>query len=150
MLPLTHVLSPNAGAVAGEVIDGEAIIIDLSTGVYYSMDGVGGSIWALIEAERSLGEIVAAIVARYEAPPERVHTDVQELVAELVREQLVLVSERESPSREDQEPAPERKLAYDTPRLNTYRDMGDLLALDPPVPGLQDIPWKTSAEKPLE
>lgn len=26
--------------------------------------------------------------------------------------------------------------------LNIYRDMGDHLALDPPVPGLGDTPWK--------
>ena len=27
-------------------------------------------------------------------------------------------------------------------RMNIYRDMGDLLALDPPTPGLGDTPWK--------
>jgi hypothetical protein len=27
------------------------------------------------------------------------------------------------------------------PALNVYRDMSDLMALDPPVPGLAPIPW---------
>ena len=31
----------NTEEVAAKVIDGEAIIINLTTGVYYSMDGVG-------------------------------------------------------------------------------------------------------------
>ena len=33
------------------------------------------------------------------------------------------------------------KLPYESPSLNSYRDMSDLLALDPPMPGLQQIPW---------
>jgi hypothetical protein len=33
------------------------------------------------------------------------------------------------------------KLRYGSPELHIYRDMGDLLALDPPVPGLEPIPW---------
>jgi hypothetical protein len=142
MLPLNRALSPNAAAVAGEVIDGEAIIIDLSTGVYYSMGGVGGRIWGLIEAGHSLEEIVAAIVAGHDVDAERARVEAEQLVAHLARENLVLVAEHESPRREPREPAPQQKLAYETPTLNTYRDMGDLLALDPPAPGLQDIPWK--------
>ena len=42
---------------------------------------------------------------------------------------------------EQQEKAP-----YEIPKLNIYRDMGDLLALDPPVPGLGDTPWKDPDE----
>ena len=45
--------------VASELIDGEAIIIDLSTGMYFSLDRVGGRIWALLANQTSLGEIRA-------------------------------------------------------------------------------------------
>ena len=37
-------------------------------------------------------------------------------------------------------PPSQDRLVYEPPQLNIYRDMGDLLALDPPVPGLGD-PW---------
>ena len=33
------------------------------------------------------------------------------------------------------------RLPYDAPMLTTYRDMADLLALDPPMPRLEDIVW---------
>jgi len=36
----------------------------------------------------------------------------------------------------------QQKLPYEMPVLNIYRDMGDRLVLDPPIPGLQDIAWK--------
>jgi hypothetical protein len=41
----------------------------------------------------------------------------------------------------------EQKSAYEPPKLNAYRDMGDLLALDPPMPGLEDIPWEGAEDK---
>ena len=141
MLNPTDRLAPNAEEVAGEVIDGEAIIISLTTGVYFSMDRVGGLIWSLIEARRSLQDIVATIVARHEVTSDEARTDVQRVVSELLEHRLVVVS-NEAPRPMDPESTPEQRLPYDAPRLNVYRDMGDLLALDPPAPGLKDIPWK--------
>jgi hypothetical protein len=38
------------------------------------------------------------------------------------------------------------KVPYEISKLNTYRDMKDLLTLDPPVPGLGDTLWKDSDE----
>lgn len=32
----------------------------------------------------------------------------------------------------------QEKVPYEIPKINIYRDLGDLLALDPPVPGLGD------------
>ncbi len=34
------------------------------------------------------------------------------------------------------------RLPYTAPTLEIFRDMQDLLALDPPMAGLSDIPWK--------
>jgi coenzyme PQQ synthesis protein D (PqqD) len=148
MLTLRHCLAPNADEVAGEVIDGEAIIINLATGVYYSMDRVGGLIWGLIEARHSLLDIVTTIVARYDVSRERAEADVQRVASELLEQKLVVVSDAEPSPRRDQEGALPN-LSYETPGLTAYRDMGDLLALDPPAPGLRNIPWKATREGPL-
>jgi len=148
MLNLSDDLAPNSNEVAGEVIDGEAIIINLASGVYYSMDRVGGLMWALIEARQSLGEIATAIVAHYDVSLERAEADIRRVASELIEHGLVVVSDGKTAGRADREPVPERKLDYQTPELHVYRDMGDLLALDPPAPGLKDIPWKASAGDP--
>jgi Coenzyme PQQ synthesis protein D (PqqD) len=141
-LPSNQALSPNPQGVAAEVLDNEAIMINLATGIYYSMDGVGGSIWKLIEAGHTLEGIVAATAARYDAAPEHVAQDVRRVAEELVREGLITVSDHEPPGVADQEHTGLQKLPYRSPELKTYRDMGDLLALDPHVPGTADIPWK--------
>ena len=41
MLMLKHRMQPNKEEVAAKVMDGEAILINLSNGIYYSMDKVG-------------------------------------------------------------------------------------------------------------
>ena len=45
MLSLQSCLRPNEEEVAAKVMDGEAILINLSSGIYYSMDKVGGVLW---------------------------------------------------------------------------------------------------------
>ncbi len=135
-------LAPKSQQVAAKVMDGEAVIINLANGVYYSMDKAGGLIWSMIEQARSLDAIADAVAAAYDVPPVRAREDVEQLAAQLVAEDLVVVAGDEVPA-EGADPAPPpQKLPYETPKLNVYRDMEDLLALDPPMPGLQETPWK--------
>lgn len=141
MLTLDKLLIPNKAKVAAKVMDGEAIFIDLSNGTYYSTDGVGGFVWSLIEQEYDLDAIIAEVIAHYHVSSEQAMKDVERLAAKLIEEQLVKVVDKHKPvSKSTDRPA--KKSIYKTPELNTYRDMEDLLALDPPMPDLTDIPWE--------
>jgi hypothetical protein len=142
MLNPHHCFQPREEEVAAKVIDDEAIIINLANGIYYSMDKVGGLIWEMIEGKHSLEEMVAATIARYDVSREQAQADVEQLVHELLQENLVIASEDGAAVLEKRQAEPQEKLPYEIPKLNIYRDMGDLLALDPPVPGLADTPWK--------
>ena len=136
-------LCPNRDEVAAKVMDGEAIMINVSNGTYYSMDGVGGLIWDLVDGERTLADIASAISAHYEANPEQVWSDLQRLTAELLEEDLIRVSEAAvGPGGDDAIAKPDSRQPYASPVLNVYRDMADLLALDPPMPGLGVSTWK--------
>ena len=147
MLSLQSRLRPNEAEVAAKVLDGEAIIINLSNGMYYSMDRVGGLIWEMIEGQSTLEETVAEIIARYDVSPQQAQADVQRVADELVQEKLVIVSDQASSARRTREIQGQPRLPYESPRLNIYRDMGDLLALDPPMPSLEEIPWKESGQE---
>jgi len=142
MLMFDNRLQPRDQEVAAKVIDGEAILINLANGVYYSMDKVGALIWQMIEGRHTLGEIVEAVRRNYEVSSDQAEADVQRLAAELLQENLVAIFEDGAWSRVNLDAAPERRVPYEAPNLNIYRDMGDLLALDPPLPGLGDTPWK--------
>jgi len=132
----------NEQEVAAKVIDGEAIIINLANGIYYSMDKVGALIWEMLAGGHSLAEVTTAVLACYDIPQAQAEVDVHKLAAELVQENLLVVSQDAPAFLTGSTPEPPQKLPYEVPQLNIYRDMGDLLALDPPTPGLQDIVWK--------
>ena len=136
-------LEHNESEIAAKLIDGEAILINLSNGTYYSTDKVGGFIWELIKRNYSLSEMVETITEHYDVSAEQAKTDVETLAMELLEEEIVRIGKwerRDEGLMESSFP----KLTYETPKLNTYRDMNDLLALDPPMPNLQDIPWEGS------
>jgi hypothetical protein len=147
MKDLHQRLQPRGEEVAAKVIDGEAIIINLANGVYYSMDKVGGLIWDMVQSGHNLEEIIQGVTERYDVAREKVESDVLELVEEMQRENLVAIAEDGAPAPETRQVAPGEKLPYEAPKLSIYRDMGDLLALDPPTPGLGDTPWKDPGDE---
>jgi Coenzyme PQQ synthesis protein D (PqqD) len=142
MLSLHDRFRPREEEVASKVIDGEAIIINLANGVYYSMDKVGAIVWDLLQSGYTLEEVILAITDDYDVSREEAESNVRQLVEELLQENLIVSSENGVPPPAEKKPKYQEKLAYELPKLNIYRDMGDLLALDPPVPGLGDTPWK--------
>jgi hypothetical protein len=143
MLNLQTRLQPNEKEVASKIMDGEAIMINLSTGVYHSMINVGAVIWELIEKRYSLEEIIKTITEAYDVSLAQAQADVERLAAQLIEEALVSISDGGAPTSTYQSPAPSQRVPYESPRLNTYRDMNDLLALDPPMPKIDDVPWKS-------
>ena len=140
MINLQARYRPRDEEVASKVIDGEAIVINLGNGVYYSMDKVGALIWDLLQAGCTLEEMILAVTDQYDVSREDAESNVRELVQELVQENLVVSTENGIPLPTADQLDHKEKAAYETPKLNIYRDMGDLLALDPPVPGLGDTP----------
>jgi hypothetical protein len=138
-------LAPNLKQLAAKVMDGEAIIINLTNGIYYSMDEVGGLVWELICDGRSLKEISAEISRGYDVSADQALADLQPLTAKLLEEDLVSLADSAEIAPPGARPEPAARLPYEAPTLHKYRDMADLLALDPPMPGQADIPWQPSA-----
>ena len=130
----------NDNDVAAKVIDGEAIIMNITTGMYYSSDRVGAVVWDLLQAGYSLEETGREIAVRYDVVEERARTDVDRLAGEFLDENLL----RRDPDRNPPAappPSTGERLPYEAPEFQKYSDMADLLALDPPMPGLAKTPW---------
>ncbi len=144
-------LGVNAPSVAGEVIDGEAVIMNLATGHYFSTQGSGAIAWEAISAGASRAEIAAAVQRRYAiAPDDAVLQAVDSFVAELLRHNLVV--ETPSHDRDARTPAPvtqgDGPLApFEPPVLHVYTDMDDLLLLDP-IHDVDEVGWPTPKPSP--
>lgn len=126
----------NEKEVTAKVIDGEAIIINLSNGMYYSMDKIGAVAWVLIGGGYSLDEAADMLSSRFSVPVEQVRKDLVKLLDDLLIQNLVLPVEGLAARRQVVLDPPTGD-PYEPPVLNSYDDMGDVLALDPPLPQLE-------------
>ena len=96
MIDLTQRFNISNKDVAAKVMDGEAVIINLASGVYYSMDKVGAFLWGMIQSGHSLEQCVDAIASRCHADSAQVQVDVERLVRELLEEGLIVPADREA------------------------------------------------------
>ena len=130
----------NRQEISAKVIDGEAVIINLSSGVYYWLSGSGAFAWALIERGHDRAAIAAALAERYGIGVDQAAAELQPLLEQLLSETLIIADNgAAAPTPLDLE-FPDA--AYTPPTLEKYSDMADLLALDPPMPGIENIPWR--------
>jgi hypothetical protein len=70
---------------------GEAVILNLKSGIYYGLDEVGARIWSLIQQPKSVDEIVAGLLAEYQVEPERCQRDLLALLKQLAAANLIEV-----------------------------------------------------------
>jgi hypothetical protein len=64
-------------------VDGEALLLDVRTGDYFSLDPLATEIWRRRNEGEPLDQISSTIAARYSVAEARVRRDVDELVSDL-------------------------------------------------------------------
>jgi hypothetical protein len=135
----------NSGEIVAEVIAGEGVIINLSSGIYYSLDGAGGFAWAMLVTGHSRGEVAEAIAGHYGIDAGRAETELDALLTELTSENLIqpaAVENGAAPAEVADDALPPPGAGYAPPRLQRFEDMGELLAVDPPMPQTAQSPWQ--------
>ena len=70
--------------VISRVVGNESVLLDLESGMYFGLDGVGKFIWEAIAQGRTLGEIAADIATEYDVDRERAQADVIDFASGLV------------------------------------------------------------------
>jgi len=126
----------NSPSVVSEVIEGEAVIMNLATGRYYSCLGVGGEIWSLIEGGATKARIHQDILARYAVEPATLESAFEAFLSDmkehhLVRIEAVPESGTVAETQAEEAEATPSKAPFQMPTLNVHSDMEDLLLLDP-------------------
>ena len=77
--------------VMSRLVGEETVILDLESGIYFGLDGVGKRIWETVIDGSSLGEAVLIIVTEYEVEEAQARTDVLEFAGNLVERGLLVV-----------------------------------------------------------
>jgi Coenzyme PQQ synthesis protein D (PqqD) len=70
-------------------MDGETVLLDLSTGRYYTLNRLGSLIWELCTGEQTISDIHAVLCNRFDVAPERALDDLVTLVNQLTQEGLL-------------------------------------------------------------
>ena len=136
----------NEELVAAKVMDGEVVIINLSTGSYYTGNDVTGTLWPLIEKRCQVSTMIELLCSHYDVTPARAAADLERLLHHLEAEQIIRPAGAPASGSLAAEVAPERQ-PYRVPEVEVFRDMAQLLALDPPMPDVGDIPWRRADER---
>jgi hypothetical protein len=129
--------------VVSDVIEGEAVIINLTTGTYYSLNETGSVLWGLLLlGPVSVSSAAAVMVVRYSGDTRAIQDAVADSLARLRSEGLVIETsdDPEIPSTPESL-APQTTLApqtstgdvppFVTPSLEIHTDMQDFLLVDP-------------------
>jgi hypothetical protein len=139
----------NTPTVTHETIDGEAVIINLDSGNYYSLVEAGSFIWSLVERGASMTEVQQLVQQSYQGNATEIDRGVQELLAQLQQENLIVpvdgadnLAELNLSFQNGHE-----KPSFSAPLLNKFSDMQELLLLDP-IHDVDEAGWPKPVADP--
>ena len=75
--------------VHGMTLDGETVLLDLSTGRSYRLNSVGTAVWEQCDGSATLFDIQSVLRSRCALSPERAHDEVVSLVLQLGHDGLL-------------------------------------------------------------
>ena len=132
----------NSPTVIGEAIDGEVMVINLVSGIYYNLTGSAAAVWPMLSAGIPLDAIAAAVSRACDVDATVVSRELADFVAGLSAEDIVRAAAGGST------PAVLPAMAsatYTGFAFNRYDDMRALLVVDP-VHEVGDFGWPPPAE----
>lgn len=79
-----------ADSASFEVVAGEAILIDINTGTYFSLNSIGTEFWQLLDGSQSVAQHADTIATKYSVEPSMVEGDLLELAGKMAADNLVV------------------------------------------------------------
>ena len=143
----------NTASISHETIDGEVVMVNLNNGSYYSMDKAGAVIWNYIDKGMTINQIIQQIKNQYSGESSEIETSINELIVELQKEELILLSVSTNGKEPDSDKVignlETEKKDFEKPVLQKFTDMQDLLMLDP-IHDLDEMGSPKKSSKPKD
>lgn len=126
----------NEPHVVAEVIDGEAIVVNLDSGNYFSLRETAASIWQALVAGNTCPDVSRMIGRGYVGEPDAIKAAILTFIERLLKEGLIqaVESSGNEPTHfeiESTELSTDGKPQFRDPEIEKFTDMADLLLLDP-------------------
>lgn len=134
----------NTPRFVDETIDGEALIMDMVKGSYYSCDGASAVVWNALRGGEEVEAVAVLLADRYGIPRDQAAQDLAGFVDQLVAGELLVVLGDGDPRPEPSDPGgsgndPDGR-EYVGLALECHTDLADIILLDP-VHDVTDTGW---------
>jgi hypothetical protein len=133
--------------VVSEVLDGEAVIVDLAAGHYHAATGVAATVWQAIGAALDVEAIVDLAGRSHRDVPATATDEITRFIDQLLHAGLITPAPDGTVPSDVQPPA--EPTPWVPPRLESHDDLEDLLVLDP-VHDVTAEGWPNAAAAPAE
>jgi len=123
----------NGPNIVSDVIDDEAVIVNLENGTYYSLSAPGAEIWEALRGGATVAEVHQLLTARYEGDAGDITAALGDLVGEMEREGILVAEDQPvgaTTGAVDHAARADRP-SFQRPVLHRYSDMEAILMLDP-------------------
>jgi hypothetical protein len=77
--------------VVCRVVDGEAVILNLDSGIYFGLDSVGTRMWELLAEHGSTESAITPLLAAYDVEEKQLREDLDALARKLAEHGLVTI-----------------------------------------------------------
>lgn len=124
---------PAAPRIVAESIDEEVIAVDLMAGIYHSITGAGVVVWDGLTRGLVGDELVQLLCTHFEVSEKAASAEVDDVIAKFVEFDLIFPRKEKVENKGDDktEPAKAIKEPFERTSIIVYRDMEDVLRLDP-------------------
>jgi len=78
--------------VLSQDLNGEVVLLNLKTGVYFGLDPIGSRVWELFAGNGEVARILEVLLSEYDVPRDRLSEDLVALITKLQKHQLVTVT----------------------------------------------------------
>jgi coenzyme PQQ synthesis protein D (PqqD) len=88
--------SSTISAAPGQVsstVEGEAVILNVETGIYYGLNPVGAWVWESIQSPTTVAALLDGLVAEFDVEEDRGESDLMALLDDLAGVSLIEVRE---------------------------------------------------------
>lgn len=127
--------TPSSEQVVSKLVDGEVIVINLTTGIYYSLESTAAKVWRDLCSGCDREALIADAMRAY---PEstKAASELEAYVEELTSIGLLAQVDTLAPNIEALDELAWPPI-YSSPEHMSFDDVAEMVALDPPLPELQ-------------
>ena len=132
----------NTPRFVDETVDGEALIMDMVTGSYYTCLDASTVAWEALTSGLDAGQVATKLSSIYSVDPADAERDVQNFIADLLQEEMLTARDASSDASAFEAAGSNGTSLgeYQPLRFEKYTDLADLILLDP-VHDVSDAGW---------